>query len=219
MIYLFDDNYSTNYKKLIDKEYKNVIMHYEEYPLSIRDFFEKIEISAILLHDSWVDTGVQKNQKDEIVALCKKNNVPFIVFSNQFIKTVYDDNNNIREIKKDRMYFYIIDFLEEYKKTKLINFSILNLGNAYEKEQRILLYDKLNKIILRNLKGFDYKIVFSPTKSESKSNDAYLALKELYEFTEKDFDDLDDTFLNQNISSKEILKEITKIYKSLKNTL
>jgi hypothetical protein len=227
MIYLFDDNkyrqmsdnYAINYKEKIDIDYKDIIVHYEIYPYSIKDFFDEKEISAILLHDSWVDTGSQKNQKDEIVARCKEGNIPFIVFSNQFIKTIYDENNNVKEIKKDRMYFYILNFLEDYKKTKKPNFSVLNLGNEYEKEKKILLYDKLNKIVMRNFKSFDYKVVFSPVKSATKSNEAYLALKELYEFTGQDFEELDNDFADQNSTAKEVLEEITKIFKSLKTTL
>jgi len=116
MIYLIDDNkygqMSENYKL----DFTKVLMTYQWdiywlQKISGNDINNIISDAAcILIHDSLEE----KEDKERLVAMAKKNNIPYCLFSNGFAATIFY-RNSIKEIKKDRLYNNLLDFINYFK--------------------------------------------------------------------------------------------------------
>ncbi|MGB5025987.1 MAG: hypothetical protein WBO44_11580, partial [Saprospiraceae bacterium] len=105
MIYLIDDNkygeMSKNYKfdfTFILKTYQSFISWFQAISSNDIDFILSNAV-CILIHDSLEE----KEHKERLVTLAKKNNIPYCLFSNGFAATKFD-GDSIKEIKKDRLY-------------------------------------------------------------------------------------------------------------------
>ncbi len=128
MIYIFDDNkhgqlslnYKFDYIEYFQKE-KEYIRHFSSHTdYRSEEIFENAD--CVLIHYSFPDdikTGYIK-------AKCKELSIPLVVFSNQYTGTVFanNDKNVISEIKKDRMYFNFVHFVDYYieKKKSVLNY-------------------------------------------------------------------------------------------------
>ena len=116
MIYLIDDNkygqMSENYKF----DFTAILQTYPDYitwlhTIHSNDIDPVISNAAcILIHDS-LDA---KEDKERLVAMAKKKNIPYCIFSNGFAATIFDDES-IKEIKKDRLYNNLLVFINYFK--------------------------------------------------------------------------------------------------------
>lgn len=209
MIYLFDDNkynqLTTNYKFDFleyfsrNSEFITYIKSHDDYKLE--PLFKLAD--CILLHQSFPD----EIKTGKIKALCKKENVPLVIFSNQYTGTIYDDaaKNHIKQIKKDRMYFNFQYFIENYIEKGEVNLELLAMGKNYEIEKALIIQDRLSVYLFLHENNFDFFRCFEEEETEWKE------LKELLFLAQptKDFDAFQEEI--EKISAP----ELTQIIKSL----
>ncbi len=155
------------------------------------------EASCILIHDSLEE----KENKDRLVAMAKYKNIPYCLFSNGFAATIIE-GNSIKEIKKDRLYNNLLDFIMFYKLHSSIDLKILSLGQKHEIERASIIQDRLiNGALLRNKIQFDYEATFPSGSQEYKD------LKELVYLSDPsiDFSAFED-FNNSKITTAQSMR-------------
>jgi len=212
MIFLIDDNkygqMSENYKL----DFTSIL---ESYPENIK-WLQTISVnniefllssaSCILIHDS-----LESNEdKDRLVAMAKKNNIPHCIFSNGFTATIFE-GESIKEIKKDRLYNNLLTFINHFIVYGKIDLKLLSLGKNYEAEKASIIQDKLiNGVLFTNRNIFNYEAAF-PSGSQS-----FKDLRELFYMSEKNsdydvfenvFNNFEDTY-NDNSTTAQMMKEI-----------
>lgn len=209
MIYLFDDNkygqLSTNYKIDFLEYFSNnscYIKHiksHDEYNLKIL----LRNADCVLIHQSFPDEIKSGN----VIASCKKEGIPIVTFSNQFTGTVFDDINraNIDQIKKDRLYFNFIHFMEYYVEAGKPDTKLLAMGKNYDAEKALIIQDRLLVYLFMIEESFHFYRSFEEGETEWKE------LKELHflAFPDSDFDEFQEEIENTTAA------ELTEIIKSL----
>lgn len=188
MIYLFDDNefgqMSSNYNVDILKaleNYSDIIKHYEEFP-NIETVDQLIpEASMIFIHYSFSPPEINSR----ICFLAEQNNIPLVIFSGQEVMTLWDENyeNIIRLMKKDRFYYNLIPFLENYKKApQKATVKTLVYGEEYEIERSIIIQNHLHKVLLATREEI-YEQIFPSGSRQYKDlfELFYLAYGNVYE--------------------------------------
>lgn len=177
-------NYMIDYNAELEK-HSQWIKHYRnhhEYE-TLDDIINTAK--CILIHNSFPDTI----ETERIKAEAKKNNIPLVVFSNSFTGTVFENDSKtaIKEIKKDRMYFHLLYFLNEYKNNGIIRLELLVTGKNYEIEKTKIIIDRLTKYLFDKKDSFYYNRAFDLESNERKD------LKEIFHFIqpECDFDEID----------------------------
>jgi hypothetical protein len=199
MIYLFDDdkygqmarNYAVNYSQEL-LNYTSVIRHFNVHAYgSIEEVLATA--SAILIHTSFPE----KYETDLLMAQCKNRRIPLVEFSNQYSGTVYSaqQNTSVVKIKKDRMYYNLLPFVEHYRETGKISLTLLVLGKNYEAEKSLILQHRLMMHLYNVKHDFDYARVFDIDSTP------YHELKELCYFAmpESNFDEMEETFADLNV--------------------
>ncbi len=146
--------------------------------------------SCILIHDS-LDS---KEDKERLVAMAKKENIPYSIFSNGFAATLFE-GESIREIKKDRLYNNLLVFINSFKIDGKVDLKLLSLGQNYEAEKASIIQDRLINGTLLNYKdNFDYEVAF-PSGS--------LAYKDLIELVYLSDPSIDFSVFEDKYNSKE----------------
>lgn len=205
MIYLIDDNkygqMSANYKL----DFTKVLLPYQ----GVINWLETVSENAInhilsdaaciLIHDSLEE----KEDKERLVAMAKKNNTPYCLFSNGFAATIFD-GDSIKEIKKDRLYNNLLDFIKYFKKEGKIDLKLLSLGQNYEIERASIIQDRLiNGTLFMNKENFNYEVAFPSGSLE------YKELRELVYLSDPsiDFSDFEDNY-NSKDSTAQLLRSV-----------
>lgn len=209
MIYIFDDNkhgqLAVNYRINYVEFFKNntlVIKHISEH--SENEISELIKYSkCVLIHHSFPNDI----ETERVKAVCKENNIPLVVFSNQYTGTVFaqESKNYIAQIKKDRMYFNLSHFVEHYKSSGEVRLDILALGKNYEAEKALIILNRLSLFLFKKYSNFDYYRNFESNSNEWKD------LKELHYFAspEIDFGNIEEEF--EDISAHDLLIKIKSL--------
>lgn len=205
MIYLIDDNkygqMSENYKL----DFTKVLLTYQGFINWFQTISENdighifSDASCILIHDSFEE----KEDKERLVAMAKKNNIPYCLFSNGFAATIFD-GNSIKEIKKDRLYNNLLDFINYFEKEGKIDLKLLSLGQNYEIERASIIQDRLiNGTLLMHKENFNYEVAFPSGSLEYKD------LIELVYLSDPsiDFSKFEDTY-NSKDSTAQLLKSV-----------
>jgi hypothetical protein len=219
MIYLFDDNtygqlsenYRVNYMIELPK-HKDIITHFQKHDDKAGyDFIQTA--NALLVHDSFPngDQYSDSSHKTTMIEYAKQEKIPYVLFSNSFTTTTYDENqpNSIATIKKDRFYYNLLSFIEHFRIHKTIKIEILAIGAHYEKEKTLIIQDKFGKFLLQRGKNFDYE------SDITEGKEYYKILKELFLFKfgsnhyESAFETFDNKACEDSISAK-ILKNYIK---------
>lgn len=214
MIYLIDDNkygqMSENYKLDFTKvllTYQGIINWLQT--ISGNDISHFItDASCILIHDSLEE----KEDKERLVALAKNNNIPYCLFSNGFSATIFD-GNSIKEIKKDRLYNNLLDFINYFKTEGTIDLKLLSLGLNYEIERASIIQDRLiNGTLLLNKDNFNYEVAFPSGSLEYKD------LRELVSLSDPsiDFSDFEDTYNSKHTTAQSLRIVIISMAKNVK---
>lgn len=214
MIYLIDDNkygqMSSNYKL----DFTKVLLTYRGFI----NWFQKISendighiisnASCILVHDSLEE----KEEKERLVALVKKNNIPYCLFSNGFAATIFD-GDSIKEIKKDRLYNNLLDFVKYFETEGKIDLKLLSLGQNYEIERASIIQDRLIcGTLLLNKDNFNYEVAFPSGSLEYKD------LRELVYLSDPsiDFSDFEDTYNSKDTTADSLRSVIISMTKNVK---
>lgn len=229
MIYLFDDNaqgqMSKNYQADIVEQLKkkaSYITHFQEIPQISIDFIID-DASLVCIHNSFPTSDFTSN----IIALSEAKNIPLVVFSGgvEFTNTRWDKNNpNVLKMKKDRFYFYFLNFIDNVKEQNFENIELIKLimGNNYETERTLIIQDRLSKFLIENIDSFNYQLDFyiSDTRTEKaiKATQNYKDLYELFYFkyrndAEDKFSEFEDK-LGEHPKARELYKEIKKLVKN-----
>lgn len=194
MIYLIDDNQSNQQKARFNANYlfDNTFDSILEKIYAVRfnqtnELKEKLKnADAIFLHNTFEDQNdegqyiksslrFRKMIEDDIVNVY---DIPFILFSNGMNDTVFDyENNSLRidAINKDLFYENLYPFLEQYQKTKKLEFRIISSGLNYKAKIAVNLSDSflnssnktfsLNDLDLEKFEKYysmtDSKMIFS----------------------------------------------------------
>lgn len=214
MIFLIDDNkygqMSENYKF----DFTSIL---QSFPNHIRWFQtvsgNNIEMvitnaSCILIHDS-LDA---KEDKERLVALAKKENIPYCIFSNGFAATIFE-GESIKEIKKDRFYNNLLIFINYFKSKAKIDMKLLSLGQNYEVEKASIIQDRLiNGTLLSHKENFNYEVAFSSGSVEYKD------LMELVHLCDPsiDFSTFEDKYNSKETTARSMRDLIINLVKNLK---
>ncbi len=214
MIYLIDDNkygqMSENYKL----DFTNVVLTYQGFinwfqTISENDIGHIIsDASCILIHDSLEE----KEDKERLVAMAKKKNIPYCLFSNGFAATIFD-GNSIKEIKKDRLYNNLLDFINYFETEGKIDLKLLSLGQNYEIERASIIQDRLiNGTLLMHKENFNYEVAFPSGSLEYKD------LRELVYLSDPsiDFSDFEETYNSKNTTAQSLRFVIISLAKKVK---
>lgn len=214
MIYLIDDNkygqMSANYKL----DFTKVLLPYQGVINWLQTVSENginhilSDAACILIHDSLEE----KEDKERLVAMAKKNNIPYCLFSNGFAATIFD-GDSIKEIKKDRLYNNLLDFIKYYEKEGNIDLKLLSLGQNYEIERASIIQDRLiNGTLLMNKEGFNYEVAFPSGSLEYKD------LRELVSLSDPsiDFSDFEDTYNSKDTTAQLLRSVIISMTKNVK---
>lgn len=214
MIYLIDDNkygqMSENYKL----DFTKVLLTYQGFinwvqAISENDIVHIItDASCILIHDSLEE----KEDKERLVAMAKKNNIPYCLFSNGFAATIFD-GNYIKEIKKDRLYNNLLDFINYFETEGKIDLKLLSLGQNYEIERASIIQDRLiNGTLFMNKENFNYEVAFPSGSLEYKD------LRELVYLSDPtiDFSDFEDTHNSNNTTAQSLRFVIISLVRNVK---
>lgn len=214
MIYLIDDNkygqmtenYKIDFTKALPK-YSTYIKWLED--LSTTNFVSITkDASCILIHDSLEG----KENKEKLIAIAKMEKIPYCTFSNGFTATRFD-GTSISEIKKDRLYFNLLVFLDHFVLHKIINLKLLSLGDNYEVEKTSIIQDRLiNGTLFNNRNNFNYELAFPGGSQEFKD------LKELVHLSapEIDFSSFDDEYNSEDVTAEIMRQQIIKMVKIVK---
>lgn len=228
MTYLFDDNaqgqMSKNYQVDVVEELKkrtSYITHFQEIPqISIDSIFDNA--SLVCIHSSFPTSDFTSN----IIALSEAKNIPLVVFSGgvEFTNTRLDKNNpNVLKMKKDRFYFYFLNFIDNVKEQNFENIELIKLimGNNYETERTLIIQDRLSKFLIGNIDSFNYQLDFyisdNRTEKAIKATQNYKDLYELFYFKYKN--DAEDKFsefedrLGEHPKSRDLYNEIKNLVK------
>jgi hypothetical protein len=214
MIYLIDDNrfgqMSENYKLDFTKvllTYQSVVKWLQD--ISGNDINSIITVAAcILIHDSLEE----KEEKEQLLAMAKNNNIPFCLFSNGFTATIFD-GNSIKEIKKDRLYTNLLEFIKYYEKDGKIDLKLLSLGKNYEIERASIIQDRLiNGTLLLNKEKFNYEVAFPSGSLDYKD------LRELVYLSDPsiDFTDFEDIYNSIDTTAQSLRLVIASMTKNVK---
>ena len=214
MIYLIDDNkygqMSANYKL----DFTKVLLPYQGVITWLQTVAENdinhilSDVACILIHDSMEE----KEDKERLVAMVKKNNIPYCLFSNGFTATIFD-GNSIKEIKKDRLYNNLLDFINYFETEGKIDLKLLSLGQNYEIERASIIQDRLiNGTLLMNRENFNYEVAFPSGSLEYKD------LRELVYLSDSsiDFSDFEDTYNSKNTTAQSLRFVIISLAKNAK---
>jgi hypothetical protein len=170
MIYLIDDNkygqMSENYKfdfTSILQSFSNEIKWLQT--VSTKDIDMLISnASCILIHDS----VNPKEDKERLIAMAKKSNIPYCIFSNGFAATIFE-GESIKEIKKDRLYNNLLVFINNFKTDGKVDLKLLSLGQNYETEKASIIQDRLiNGVLFTYKYNFNYEVAFPSGSLEYK---------------------------------------------------
>ncbi len=225
MIYLFDDNtygqlsenYRVNYMIELPK-HSDLITHFQKHEdKSGYDFIKTAD--AVLIHDSFPNGAhyADSRHKEAIIWHAKRKKIPYVLFSNSFTNTTYDENlpPSIATIKKDRFYYNLLSFIEYFRIHRTIKIEILAIGTHYEKEKTWIIQDKLGKFLLQRGKNFNYE------SDITEGKEYYKSLKELFLFKygsnqyESAFETFDNKACEEPISAKNLKNYIKKLVQEI----
>mgnify|MGYP006291564731 CR=1 FL=1 len=219
MIYIFDDNIygqlSSNYRiNYIDyfeekSEYLIHIKSHNQYQLS--DLLKTAH--CVLIHHSFPD----EIETGRIQANCKEQGIPLVIFSNQYTGTVFYDEKKmaISQIKKDRMYYNLMHFVDKYINSGEIHLDLLVLGKNYEVEKARIILDRLSLFLFIHQQDFYYNVYFTEKCNDSEKDkektNAWKDLKELFYMAipEEDFDNIEEDL--EQITVHELLQKIKSL--------
>jgi hypothetical protein len=214
MIYLVDDNkygqMSANYKL----DFTKVLLPYQSVIIWLQTISENYinniisDAVCILIHDSYEE----KEDKERLVALAKKNNIPYCLFSNGFAATIFD-GDSIKEIKKDRLYNNLLDFVKYFDSEGKVDLKLLSLGQNYEIERASIIQDRLiSGTLLLNKDNFNYEVAFPSGSIEYKD------LRELVYLSDPsmDFSDFEDTYNTKDTTAQSLRSVIISLTKIVK---
>ena len=213
MIYLIDDNkygqmsenYGIDYTQELGKYSDCVIWKCKMINEEIKGIINTA--SCILIHDSF-----DEDIKNEIVSLSKNEKIPYVIFSGSFTATVFEDNSIIK-IKKDRMYYNLLPFIDNFRDKITIDLKLLNIGNPYNKIKAKIIKNRLFFSVLLDYRNFVYELAFI------RGNEAYKDLKELVHLSNQNkeietfFPEFEENLLNNNVNiiiMKNIIDELVK---------
>lgn len=214
MIFLIDDNkygqMSENYKL----DFTSILQLFPDHIRWIQTVSEQdiemIRTNAlcILIHDSLE----AKEDKERLVAIAKKRNIPFCIFSNGFAATIFE-SESITEIKKDRLYNHLLFFINHFKMYGKLDLKLLSLGQNYEAEKAAIIQDRLiNGTLLTHKQNFNYELAFPSGSLEYKD------LKELVYLSDPsiDFSIFEDNYNSRETTAQTMRDSIINMVKYVK---
>ena len=226
MIYLFDDNrfgqmslnYDVDYLRELPKY--ATITHFQKHGRDTEGYDFLQNAQAVFIHDSFPngdDYGDSEHRK-EIVARSKYRKIPYVVFSNQFSSTVFDEDteNSIKALKKDRFYFNLLGFLQSFGQTGKLKLEQLAIGIAYEREKTYIIEDRLGALLLEQGEGFSYENTIKVGSEPHKD------IMELFYFIDGDeqqtvFLAFDLACLENQITAKDLKKQIKILVEQIRS--
>ena len=143
----------------------------------------------------------------KIIALAKVEKKPYVVFSNgsTFTVTVYDDKNpnSIKKLKKDRLYYNLLNFLKYIQQNNDFNIEILAMGKNYKKVKTRIIQDKFSKFLFQKGTDFNYQ------EDIDQDSEYFKLLKELFLFrygegSETEFEKFYAESYDNNIGNKDL---------------
>lgn len=209
MIYIFDDNkhgqLSANYKIDFLDFFRNnstIIKHISaHFDYRLSELLN--DAKCVLIHNSFPDDL----KTEDVKAICKENNIPLVIFSNQYTGTVFasDKRNYISQIKKDRLYYNLHHFIENYINNDEVKLELLALGKSYEAEKALIILNRLSLFLFTHISNFSYYRNFESENNEWKD------LKELYYFAspETNFDTIEEEL--EFVSAPDLLNIIKSL--------
>lgn len=174
MIYLIDDNQNMHRENIgIDfvnnGVFVDVLTSVEKIEkralsdLSHLDYLK--DADCILLHYSTEDynfdnesfiSGSRTNAVKIVESIAEEGDkIPLVLFSNGMGEAILDNKSNIRfirEINKNLFYSHLLDFIEHYKISRIIELRILALGKNFQSKEILILGATLLDL-LTNSKG------------------------------------------------------------------
>ncbi len=200
------ENYKLDFTKVL-MAYQGIINWLQV--ISENDIKQIIsDASCVLIHDSLED----KENKERLVAMSKIGSIPYCLFSNGFVATIFD-GISIKEIKKDRFYSNLLEFINCFKVKGKIDLRLLSLGRNYEIERASIIQDRLiNGTLLNNKDCFNYEVAFPSGSHEYKD------LIELVFLSDPsiDFSDFEETYNTKDTTAQSLRLVIISITKSIK---
>lgn len=218
MIFLIDDNKYSQMSENYKFDFTSILKSYRESIKWLQTIAEyDIEsllssASCILIHDS-LDS---KEEKERLVAMTKKRNVPYCIFSNGFTATIFE-GESIKEIKKDRLYNNLLVFIKLFNTDRKVDLKLLSLGKNYEAEKAYIIQDRLiNGVLFTNRNNFNYEAVFPSGSLGFKDLRELFYMSEKfsdYKIYENAFNNFEDTYNNHGTTAqmmKEIINSLTQ---------
>ena len=220
MIYLFDDNrhgqMSQNYilDFLQELPKYNFVVHFQKHSRNTDGYAFLKSATAVFVHDSFPngDNYSDSGHKQTIIEKAKLLKIPYVIFSNQFAVTVFDDlhANSIKAIKKDRFYYNLIDFLNDYEQNKKLKIEKLAIGRDYEKAKTGIIDDRLSTFLFQKRKYFYYEDMIRVDSEAGKD------LIELFYFKygkegEQKFLDFHNTCIEKKWGVKDLEKYVSNL--------
>jgi hypothetical protein len=214
MIYLIDDNKFGQMADYYKTDFTSVLQLYRNHITWLENIFiNKIEqiisnAKCILIHDSLEG----KENKERLVALARKNKIPYCLFSNGFAATIFE-YNSIKEINKDRMYNNLLTLIDHYCSIGKIDLKLLSLGQGYDLEKSSIIQDRLiSGVLFYSRNNFNYEIAFPSGSPEYKD------LMELFYLSEPtgDFSRFEDRYNKKETSAEIMRMVIIKMTKKVK---
>ena len=147
-----------------------------------------------------------------MIILSKVQKIPYVIFSNSFTATVFEDISIVK-IKKDRLYHNLLAFIDNFRDKKNIDLKLLDFGLDYNKSKAKIIQNRLFYSVLLNGRNFDYETTFV------QGNEAYKDLKELVHLSNQDsdietvFPVFEENLLDSDIDvvkMRNIIKELVK---------
>jgi hypothetical protein len=214
MIYLIDDNKYGQMSSYYKLDFTKVLVPHQGVIKWLQIISENdidhilSDAACILIHDSLEE----KEDKERLVAIAKKIKTPYCLFSNGFAATIFD-GDSIKEIKKDRLYNNLLDFIKYFEKEGKIDLKLLSLGQNYELERASIIQDRLiSGTLLMNKGSFNYEVAFPSGSLE------YNDLRELVYLSDPsiDFSDFEDTYNSKDTTAQSLRLVILSLTQNIK---
>lgn len=217
MIYLLDDNkygqMSENYKL----DFTTILQSFPSHVTWLQAISGNeigmiiSNASCILIHDS-LDP---KEDKEKLIAMAKKSNIPYCIFSNGFAATIFE-GESIKEIKKDRLYNNLLIFINHFKIDGKLDLKLLSLGQNYEVEKASIIQDRLiNGTLLTHKENFNYEVAFPSGSREYKDLVELLYLSDPtidFSVFEDKYNSIETTAYTMRILIINMVKKVKQMY-------
>lgn len=163
LIYLVDDTKSPNNTDInIFEEFKDILVFKRYLKENVNEFPEILEAKWLLIHANYFNEEGNFRFK-KVRSYARNNNIQIIAFSG---------NEEKNTIDKKKLYENLYDFLQFYRKNKVINSNILIYGINSVFDKLIIKYDSIKKDLIQK----DKREQFYLTKTMEERLKEFLTL-------------------------------------------